>query len=160
MINKTNEESNHAPFANTSADARQLEQEASALRAIHRDLNGLRQDLSEHLAAHPQPSQEPSEERLLTAREVAARWGVSVRTIETEVAEGNLVATYVRGARRFTLGAIRAYETDNTTGAPRRRAAGRSSNKMSQLRQDRSTISRQTTNSGDAEDLNHQTREF
>lgn len=63
-------------------------------------------------------------EMLYDTPELAERWQVSERTIETEVAEGNLVPTFIRGARRFTPDAVRAYERTNS-GLRRRRGARR-----------------------------------
>ena len=61
---------------------------------------------------------------LYDTEELAKRWQVSARTIETEVAEGNLVPTFIRGARRFTPDAVRAYER-TASGLRRRRGARR-----------------------------------
>ena len=60
-------------------------------------------------------------DRLYDTKALAERWGVSERTIDTEVAEGNVVPTFIRGARRFTFEAIREYERTNS-GLRRRRA--------------------------------------
>ena len=63
-------------------------------------------------------------DQLYDTKELAGRWQVSERTVETEVAEGNLVPTFIRGARRFTPDAVRAYERTNS-GLRRRRGARR-----------------------------------
>jgi hypothetical protein len=68
--------------------------------------------------------------KLYDTDDLATRWQVSKRTVENEVAEGNLVPTFIRGARRFTPDAVRAYERA-ASGLGRRRVRRRSSRKGS-----------------------------
>jgi excisionase family DNA binding protein len=51
----------------------------------------------------------PRPEPLMTAEEVAEYLAVSIRTLETLIAEGELVPLRIRGARRFTREAIDSY---------------------------------------------------
>jgi hypothetical protein len=67
---------------------------------------------------------------------LAKRWLVSKRTVETEVAEGNLVPTFIRGARRFTPDAVRAYERTASGLRRRRGARRRAATKSSSRRQE------------------------
>ena len=82
-------------------------------------------------------------DRLYDTKSLAERWGVSERTVDTEVAEGNVVPTFIRGARRFTFEAIRDYERTNS-GLSRRRAGLR--RKAAQKKsQDRPAVAGQET---------------
>jgi|GEM_PF-1559815 len=59
-------------------------------------------------------------QRLLTLPEVAERLGISIRTAEALVADGELVAVRIRTARRFTQDAIERFIRANA-GKQRRR---------------------------------------
>lgn len=58
--------------------------------------------------------------QLMKLEEVATRWQVSPRTVSKEFAEGCLVATYIRGAQRFSIEAVEAVERANTRAKPKR----------------------------------------
>jgi len=64
-----------------------------------------RKVLSEYVGSKPLYNVEP----LADIQDVASCLGVSVRTVETLIAEGDLVPIWVRGQRRFTSDAIEAY---------------------------------------------------
>lgn len=84
-------------------------------------------------------------ETLFSTQALADRWGVSTRTIETEVSEGNLVPTFIRGARRFTLGSVEQYERSNSGTRKRSSAARRKAAKRSRLAPSRSPIEGRTS---------------
>jgi excisionase family DNA binding protein len=74
--------------------------EASLLAAI-------RQVVAEAVAARPVEA--PASPPLLTKSDMARYLHVSVRTIDTLVAEGELVPIHIRSARRFTKDAVDRY---------------------------------------------------
>ena len=92
---------------------------------------GLRADLDrqrallEELAAAARESRPgvAGRARMFTTAHLAEAWQVSARTIEALVAEDALTPTYVKGARRFSLDAVEAYERKAT--GRRRRSARR-----------------------------------
>lgn len=55
------------------------------------------------------PARPPTPERLLTIDQVAERLGVSRRTVNTLIAEGELRPLRIRAARRFMPGAVEDY---------------------------------------------------
>ncbi len=69
----------------------------------------------------------PSSERLLRVQDVAERWSVSARTVETLASSGDLVSTYIGGSRRFTPDAVDAFERRNARSRPKRKAPPRPS---------------------------------
>lgn len=73
-------------------------------------------------ASRPTPS-----ERLFRVQDVAERWSVSPRTVESLASSGDLVSTYVGGSRRFTPAAVDAFERRNARSRPKRKAPPRPS---------------------------------
>lgn len=78
------------------------------------------------------PDGETAEPHAFTTAQLAARWQVSERTIDYEIEAGTLVPFYVRGARRFTIDAVRAYE--RKASGRRRTARRRKTAKKSPMR--------------------------
>lgn len=76
-----------------------------ALPLLHQILD----QLTTLSAALTDRSTSPSPDALLTVDEVAALLGVSRRSVDQIIAEGDLKPLYIRSARRFSRSTIDAY---------------------------------------------------
>ncbi len=84
---------------------RDLQTEFDALAAAFSALSDEFAELKEARRNH---------DRLYTAKELAARWGVTIRTVQYVVAEKLIEPTYIKTCLRFTWPAIEAYEHSNS----------------------------------------------
>jgi hypothetical protein len=100
------------PGDGTTPGDRDLQAEVDALAARITALSDEVAELKEARA---------NSERLFDVKALAARWGVSVRTVHNVVAEGYIEPTYVMTALRFTWAAIEKYEHGNSGWDKRRR---------------------------------------
>lgn len=73
------------------------------IRIVQEAILPLKKEVAEAVVATILEIQKQNAPRpLLSVREVAERLGVSVRTVETLIAEGSLTPIRIRNARRFT----------------------------------------------------------
>ncbi len=97
--------------------------EPDAIQSIRVELAALKALLERLLEGAELNLEADSASRLLTTEDVAYRWQCSPRTVEDRFASAELVATYIGGARRFSLAAVKAYERHNTRSKPKRKKA-------------------------------------